>query len=355
LVVVSDTVALGNNCVWPGDANNDKVADNLDIFPIGLLNGVVGPIRANASLIWNDQPANIWGTNIPGTLIDAQHADCNGDGVVDGNDTVAILQNYGNTHLRQKGGAGNLVTLTVGPDTLYQNTTATILVGLGTASLPADSIYGVAFSFNVDPTAIDTNSINVSIPPSWLFANSTDHFNIFKLDKSATKVHVGLVRNNQVAKSGFGNFITITIDITSGNIVGRETDLFNRKYKLKCSIDNISILKLDGTIVNPITVEDSASTVFYNSNIGINAVNKIPLSASIYPNPTTNKSVLMIKGAEQNEAKNVLIVDVFGKVISEKIIATNQTEIDLSALQSGLYLVKIITKNGISESKIIKQ
>ncbi|MFM2048064.1 MAG: hypothetical protein RI955_612, partial [Bacteroidota bacterium] len=95
-----DTVNRPSDCVWPGDANSDLVADNLDIFPIGLLNGTTGPVRNNASLIWIDQPATTFGTTASGFTVDAKHADCNGDGIIDGNDTTAILQNYGSTHLR---------------------------------------------------------------------------------------------------------------------------------------------------------------------------------------------------------------------------------------------------------------
>ncbi|MFM2226615.1 MAG: hypothetical protein RJA07_2817, partial [Bacteroidota bacterium] len=101
----TDTIKLSTDCVWPGDANSDLVADNLDIFPIGLLNGTTGPVRNNASLVWIDQPATPFGTSASGFTIDAKHADCNGDGIIDGNDTTAILQNYGLTHLRKKSGA----------------------------------------------------------------------------------------------------------------------------------------------------------------------------------------------------------------------------------------------------------
>ncbi|MEY2828945.1 MAG: hypothetical protein RIQ33_803 [Bacteroidota bacterium] len=351
----TDTIQLSTDCVWPGDANSDLVADNLDIFPIGLLNGTTGPVRNNASLVWIDQPATPFGTTASGFTVDAKHADCNGDGIIDGNDTTAILQNYGFTHLRKKSGA-DLMTLTIGPDTLYQNTTATIHIGLGTAALPMDSIYGVAFSFNIDPTAIDTNSINITTPASWLFNNNTDHFKIYKLSKSATRVDVGLVRNNHISKSGFGDVVTVTIDITTGNIVGREDAMaaYNKKHQLNCSVDNITILKLDGTTVAANIAQDS-SLVLYNKPDGINLVSLQNLSQSIIPNPSTNNVSIKLKGYNYNEEKKLILIDAIGRLMLQKSFTSNQTTIDISELNQGIYIAKIISEKGITESKLIKQ
>ena len=350
----TDTVQLSTGCVWPGDANNDLVADNLDIFPIGLMNGTTGPFRQNASLVWVDQPAIAWNTNIPATSIDAKYADCNGDGVIDGNDTTAIIQNYGLTHQRHKSGIQNLLSMSIGPDTLYQNTTATILVGLGSSVVPMDSIYGVAFSFHTDPTAIDTNSIQINTQSSWLFANSTDHFHLYKLDKSGTVAHVGLVRNDHVGKSGFGNFVTISIDIITGNIVGRDEANFNHKYQLHCSIDDINILKLDGSIVNAAVAVDS-SLILYNKNVGINSTNKVSLTHSLIPNPANNFVSLQLNGYNWNEEKRIILMDATGKIVLNQNFTTNQKLIDLSNFSSGIYLAKIITIEGVFESKLIKQ
>jgi hypothetical protein len=50
-------IIVGSNgsLVWPGDANSDGVADIIDILPIGIGFGSVGPTRANASLSWIGQ------------------------------------------------------------------------------------------------------------------------------------------------------------------------------------------------------------------------------------------------------------------------------------------------------------
>ncbi|MEO0474331.1 MAG: hypothetical protein AAF206_32280, partial [Bacteroidota bacterium] len=48
----SDTiyVEVGDACVWPGDADNDGIANNFDLLALGLSYGFTGPVRDNASL-----------------------------------------------------------------------------------------------------------------------------------------------------------------------------------------------------------------------------------------------------------------------------------------------------------------
>lgn len=75
--------------VYPGDANNDGVVDVRDILPIGRFYGLTGPSRPGASPTWGAQTlTGSW--NPP----DAGFADCDGNGVVDSNDVVAIIENW---------------------------------------------------------------------------------------------------------------------------------------------------------------------------------------------------------------------------------------------------------------------
>jgi hypothetical protein len=75
--------------VYPGDANNDGIVDVRDILPIGRFYGLSGPARSGASTTWGAQTlTSAW--NPP----DAGFADCDGNGVVDSNDVVALVQNW---------------------------------------------------------------------------------------------------------------------------------------------------------------------------------------------------------------------------------------------------------------------
>jgi hypothetical protein len=78
--------------VWPGDTNNDGIANQADVLPLGLCFGQTGPSRPNASINWIGQPATPW------TQEHCTYADANGNGVVDQADVLPIGLNFGRTH-----------------------------------------------------------------------------------------------------------------------------------------------------------------------------------------------------------------------------------------------------------------
>src|SRR6185295_12937804 len=71
-------ITLGCDSVWPGDANYDGVANNLDLLPIGVAYGSTGTVRPGASNNWVGQAANDWGISLASGT-DYKHIDCNGD------------------------------------------------------------------------------------------------------------------------------------------------------------------------------------------------------------------------------------------------------------------------------------
>ncbi|PCH66524.1 MAG: hypothetical protein COC01_07850, partial [Bacteroidetes bacterium] len=101
----TDTIALSllANCdlVWPGDANNDGVANHYDLFSIGLYFNQTGPIRDVPSSVWQGYPALDWGdTSRFG--VDLKYVDCNGDSVIDVKDVQSIVNNFGLVHAKTK-------------------------------------------------------------------------------------------------------------------------------------------------------------------------------------------------------------------------------------------------------------
>ena len=79
--------------VWPGDTDNNGIVDTLDILPIGIYFRSTGNARENISYNWtaNEFPA-LWEDEA------AAPADCNGDGIVNISDVLAIGLNMGKLH-----------------------------------------------------------------------------------------------------------------------------------------------------------------------------------------------------------------------------------------------------------------
>ncbi|MGK0364459.1 MAG: hypothetical protein ACI85O_001516, partial [Saprospiraceae bacterium] len=53
------------DCVWPGDANANGIANHLDFLAIGYSFGETGPTRANQSVAWEPLEADNWAETLP--------------------------------------------------------------------------------------------------------------------------------------------------------------------------------------------------------------------------------------------------------------------------------------------------
>lgn len=82
-----------------------------------------------------------------------------------------------------------------------------------------------------------------------------------------------------------------------------------------------------------------------NTSLSTNQIDKS--KASVYPNPVQNQ----LNVESQEIINNIEIFDLLGK----QILVSEEKSIDVSGLQSGIYLLKITTNNGILTQKIIKQ
>ena len=82
-----------NDCVFPGDANKDGTVNIFDVLNLGIGFNTTGEVRPNAVIEPILQAAFDWDLNTLFNL-NFKHIDCNGDGLVDAQDFMAIDQNY---------------------------------------------------------------------------------------------------------------------------------------------------------------------------------------------------------------------------------------------------------------------
>ena len=73
-------VMNGDDCVWPGDANDDALVNNADVLPLGLFFEDNGPVRPDLSVEWTAQYSIDWEYPSLLEITDRKHADTNGDG-----------------------------------------------------------------------------------------------------------------------------------------------------------------------------------------------------------------------------------------------------------------------------------
>ena len=148
-----ENLCLYTDCVWPGDATGNSLANNYDVLNIGLGHGYSGLIRPDAHTNWIGQYAPNWGqATIQG--VDYKHLDCNGDGLIDEQDLDAVIQNYtpepvlindpvpGAPEVWLEFDADSLVINDDSPEEVL--VTAGIYVG--TDDLPAQDLHGLALN-----------------------------------------------------------------------------------------------------------------------------------------------------------------------------------------------------------------
>jgi len=82
------------------------------------------------------------------------------------------------------------------------------------------------------------------------------------------------------------------------------------------------------------------------TSANFDGINKGP---GIFPNPSSN--ILFIKGLTENS--RIAVYDIYRKKVLYQ--ETNINQIDISNLSSGIFFLKIETKNGTITRKIVKQ
>lgn len=94
---------------------------------------------------------------------------------------------------------------------------------------------------------------------------------------------------------------------------------------------------------------------FTTTNVtSVQLVGKNGASLAVYPNPTSGLMMVKITGLNEVNA-TLTLSDVTGKIVKVVSLTQNKTEIDLSALTSGVYLLRYADDTGNSTIRVIKE
>ncbi|MEL6592871.1 MAG: T9SS type A sorting domain-containing protein [Bacteroidota bacterium] len=335
--------------VWPGDANSDGVANNQDLLQLGLGFGYVGSARDSVSNTWEAKFSTdyFWPNFASG--LSYKHLDCNGDSLIEWADTVAINQNYGLIHLRLDGTekTGPLLSLEFLEDTLVVGDTATIIVNLGTDTLPASNLHGIAFTANYDTSLVDANSIEVHYDNSWIATAGVDLLTIDKNFPQSGKIDMGLSRIDQQNVNGFGEIARIKVimidDLTA------KADLAEM---LSFELSNVFAISADASELDFSTQGDSV-VVFQEDTTSTTAIRTDwHQQIKVYPNPAQDRLEIELANLQ---AQRVQLLDMRGSVLRSSSPNTNRLQWDVRDLARGMYLLQIETKAGRYQQKILIQ
>lgn len=331
------------NGVWPGDADDDTYANNFDLLNIGLGYGLNGTTRSTITNTWNGYITPNWGQATPVSNVDYRHADCNGDGFINSNDTIAILQNYGFSYQRRgAGGVLGAAPLYVDNDTAnYNLPNFSLPIILGEAANQAIDLYGGAFSIGYDTAIVEANSVRITFDTSWVGTQNINMISINKNLEDLNQIDAAFTRIDGLNVTGHG--IIATLDFTI------KDDILRKGFDL----DSV-ILTLDIFNVKFISNNEQPVDVNPNStNIILTSIENTPILEqyiSVFPNPTSNSVQVM---TENIEIKYITILDINGRVIHHTTgNAQNNIILDVAAYPSGIYMLQIHTSKGIATKRL---
>lgn len=334
--------------VWPGDANNDMVVDNLDLLAIGIGIDSSGTTRSVQSNAWNGYPSFAWPQVLAGTS-NYKHIDCNGDGTIDLNDTLAVNQNFGLLHAIITSPTTNQERLTA-PD-LYLSTSASsynsgdivdVEVWTGSSLNPVNNLYGLAFNINYTTSLVQPGTEQLSYPASWLGTPGTNAIKISKIDPLASTAYGAETRITHSTASGYGKIADFKFQLKNG--IAPTTQM----------LLSLSAYSANDAIGTPIVFNTYNDSILINPTSGINEISNDFLALTIAPNPFTSVTTINFNKEIQNV--NIKIIDVLGKEQRNINFSGKQLNIEKGTLQSGIYLIQIYSANElIADRKIIIQ
>lgn len=327
------------NMVWPGDANYDGIANNNDLLELGLRYGSVGTARSVVSNNWQNYLSANWGTDTISTGYNLKHADCNGDGSINLDDTLAINLNYGLTHTLRLADINK--TNTTG-DIYFVSTQAgyglgqqvAIDVYLGESTSPLQNFYGAAFIIDYnDNTLVQPGSLSFSIDDaSWVGTINTDAIRLTKPMEASETIDAAICKTNHINTSGAGKIGTLRF-IASNTIGNFSVTASNAYY-----IDNAAMQ-------TPLT----SATYTININTAVGLQNQTSNSnISIYPNP--NNGSFTLSNLNTREEYNLEVKDVLGRTVYTDVIKSNTSNANIKLNQAaGVYWLQITSKQGGAE------
>ncbi|MEZ4826504.1 MAG: T9SS type A sorting domain-containing protein [Bacteroidia bacterium] len=327
-------IMVKGDCVWPGDADNDGVADNFDLLAIGLSYGSSGPARTGASLLWEAQLAVNWNDTLPGG-VNYVHSDTDGNGTVNDDDTLAISLNYGLTHNKTedigRGGPGDPPVLILPQvDSAQVGDTLHLPVYLGVDSIPAQNVYAIAFSITYDNTLVDSASAHISYTGGWLGTNGTDLIGLQQDLFSDGKIDVALTRNDHMNVSGFGQIAVLSI-VMVDDISGK-----NNLYEtLNLEISDFRVISASGEVV-PVNPLPAQVVIYQAESTGLE--NLYNLGIHIYPNPASDQVTIELDKAGEVSAE---LYDLNGKAILSASGRGDRLSLETAEIPAGLYILTV--------------
>ena len=342
LQVISDDgyLIIGENLIWPGDTDTSGLVNHFDLLNIGLAYGQAGPARPESNLLWRPQYGLDWEGITPESGINFKHIDTNGDGLINFSDTTALYQNWGKIWSlpqqdppaipKNQGPA-----LFVRKDTLGPGGSPEMAIMLGTPEVPANNVYGLAFTLQYDSNRLNGQDLILDFQQSWLGIPGTDLLAAYRNYPKEGKLEIGITRTDGQNISGNGPIIRM--HVTLEDVIFRSSE-----QELYFEIEDVRLINAQET---DLAVSPKSTTSLISDTVSKLEWFDPTHLLELFPLPAQEKLFIKV------ENLTIETVEIF-RLSGEKIGQFKQAEINLSQWGDGLYLARIFTDKGVVSKKI---
>jgi hypothetical protein len=334
------------DCVWAGDTNADGVVSLADLLPIGWQMGEIGNPRAGADATeWYGQYAEDWTDLFGSGGVDIKHVDSDGDSMVSAADTSAIRTYYGRTRSMVPNVAPDApyefyleAPLFVNPGDLVE-----IKVILGTPEQPAEDVHGIVFPLNYNPDALNPESFEVFWTQDNFLAYDSPVLYMDHNDLSG-QYEAGYTRTSRRVTSGHGEIGKLNVIVD--DIIGFRPD--QEELIIPLGGGKGSALNAQGQLVNvpvnPIELrvrlkqEDQVASTLRQEDLKVG--------------PVPTRDLLRVHLNGQQDIEQITLRNLSGQVVLQKIVGSNQDNLDLRNLTPGMYILSVSNEKGVLNRKI---
>lgn len=320
--------------VWPGDTDGNGLAGHYDLLHIGLAFNATGPTRQDTASAWQAYIAEDWWQRLPRSGLNFKHIDANGNGRIEASDTLAITRNWGAATadfdpaaplFDSPPGLVLPTPLYVGAAPITEGQAAVFDVILGEAALPANRVYGLAFTIRYDTAVALPGSASLSFGDSWLGGGL---LSLFRNQNGGDRVDVAITRTGLSNASGFGPIARLHLDI-------REQP---QAHALRFQIENVRLLDKDERLYYVRTPPTAAPVGSLVNSAGEPAGAG---SLRLFPNPARGQVFILAPGMRIERAE---ACDARGNKVRDWGAGPAY---GLEGLPAGQYYVKIFTEQGV--------
>ncbi len=355
-------LCLQTDCIWPGDANGDRSANQYDLLNIGLGFGTTGPERMvfpvpEDPIYWAPTYNTNWEQAV--NLVNYKHLDCDGNGIIDEADLIAIQKNYTPASSLQNtitGGAAPVdLQLKSSVDYLPDSSTRVSIIAelnIGSMQLPVENLHGLALRLRFPNQPFQIAAIQTNIEDTDLLGATEKTLSISRRINQGEKqdfFDLALSKKNTLGSSGFGK--AVSIRIISADIIELTG---SPATQFKAAIEGLIMIDARGdTLEYDLPLDPACINFVENISTSSPEVPLPPTSVQVWPNPSSG--ALWIKARSDIQLQGYELIDITGQIVETGRLGEGaQERIDLHAHRLGWYFLRIQTDQGVLTKRVLK-